>query len=253
MRVIVTRPAPEAQRWSDGLRAHGIQADALPLIAIGPAPSGEALAAVRAQLAGHRAVMFVSGNAVTGLLGGKVPAWPPDLRAWAPGPGTREALLAAGVPRSMIDAPAEAAAQFDSEALWQVVASQVSLGDSVLVVRGGDAQGRAAGRDWLSARLAEAGVVVESVVSYTRQLPTWDAGAEALARAAASDGSLWLFSSSEAARNLERLLPGQDWGGARALVSHPRIADAAHALGYGSVRIARPTLADVVASIESQR
>ena len=46
-------------------------------------------------------------------------------------------------------------------------------------------------------------------------------------------------------------LPDQDWGQARALVTHPRIAQAARAAGFGSVQECRPALADVVASIES--
>lgn len=36
-RVIVTRPAREAAQWVQQLQARGIQATALPLIAIGPA------------------------------------------------------------------------------------------------------------------------------------------------------------------------------------------------------------------------
>lgn len=34
--AIVTRPAREAAQWVEDLRAHGIAAQALPLIAIGP-------------------------------------------------------------------------------------------------------------------------------------------------------------------------------------------------------------------------
>ena len=44
------------------------------------------------------------------------------------GPGSVAALLRAGVPLAAIDAPSEAAAQFDSEALWQVVQPQVRAG-----------------------------------------------------------------------------------------------------------------------------
>jgi uroporphyrinogen-III synthase len=79
----------------------------------------------------------------------------------------------------------------------------------------------------------------------------WDEAARATARRAAADGSLWLFSSSEAAGNLARLLPGAQWQQARALATHPRIAQAVRALGFGQVGETRPALADVVASIES--
>src|SRR5690606_1404358 len=57
--VLVTRPAQEAQRWVQQLRAAGIAAEALPLLAIGPAADPTALAAARATLGRYAAVMFV--------------------------------------------------------------------------------------------------------------------------------------------------------------------------------------------------
>jgi uroporphyrinogen-III synthase len=47
------------------------------------------------RLADYRAVMFVSGNAVSHFLHDAL--LPFATRAWAPGPGTRDALLDAGV------------------------------------------------------------------------------------------------------------------------------------------------------------
>ena len=66
-RVIVTRPAREAAHWVAQLGAHGIEAVALPLIAIGPCTDAalrQALDAARANVCTYRALMFVSGNAV---------------------------------------------------------------------------------------------------------------------------------------------------------------------------------------------
>lgn len=141
MRVLVTRPLREAQRWAQTLAAQGLDAVVLPLIDI--APVGDAPPAQ--QLAHYRAVMFVSGNAVNHFL--REDGVPFASRAWAPGPGTRDALLDAGVDASLIDAPAADAAQFDSESLWQRVSGQIRPADRVLVVRGRDPQGRNAGRD----------------------------------------------------------------------------------------------------------
>ena len=62
---------------------------------------------------------------------------------------------------------------------------------------------------------------------------------------------MWLFSSSEAIANLRQCLPSLDWHAARALVTHPRIGEAARAAGFGHVTDTRPTLAAVAASIES--
>ncbi|MDQ3273162.1 MAG: uroporphyrinogen-III synthase, partial [Pseudomonadota bacterium] len=61
--------------------------------------------------------------------------------------------------------------------------------------------------------------------------------------------SVWLFSSSEAVGHL----PPGDWSQGRALATHPRIAEAARAAGWGVVVESRPTLADIVASIESMQ
>jgi uroporphyrinogen-III synthase len=166
-----------------------------------------------------------------------------------------QALLDAGVAPERIDARREA--QFDSEALWQVVGPQVQPGDRVLIVRGGDAQsadtGAGSGRDWLAQRLAEAGATADFVVAYQRARPQFDAAQQQLAAAAAADGSVWLFSSSEAVHNLQACLPGQSWQAARAVATHPRIAAAARQAGFGVVRESRPALADIKASIESMQ
>lgn len=250
MRVVVTRGALEAQRWAERLRARGHDAVALPLIAIGPAPDAQALQSARSRLHEYAAVMFVSANAAQGFCAGVLP-WPQGApRAWAPGPGTRDALVAAGVPAACIDAPAADAPQFDSESLWRRVHGQLRAGQRLLLVRGAAADGRSEGRDWLQQQLAAHGVQVDHVAAYARALPAWSPAQQAQARSAAH-GALWLFSSSEAAGNLRRLLPGQDWSAARALATHPRIAEAVRPLGFAQIGLSRPAFDDVLASIES--
>ena len=264
-RVIVTRPAREAAHWVQLLGARGVHAVALPLIAIGPcrdAAAEQALTQAHARLAQYRALMFVSGNAVfhffepnkaLALDGQALAAI--KTRAWAPGPGTARALGQAGVPPGCIDGPAPDAPQFDSEALWQQVSAQIQPGDCVLIVRGRSngvhesAQGN--GREWLAQQIEARGGQVEFVVAYQRGAPRFTAQEVALAQQAARDGSVWLLSSSEAVAHLAEALPGQHWGAAHALATHPRIAEAARAAGFGTVRECRPALEDVVASIES--
>jgi uroporphyrinogen-III synthase len=107
------------------------------------------------------------------------------------------------------------------------------------------------GRDWLAQQLQQAGAQVDFVVAYQRGVPHWDADQLALAAAASAGGAIWIFSSAEALGNLQTLLPGQDWSGARAVATHARIADAAQRLGFGTVLQASPTLPSVLASIES--
>ncbi|MFT3718014.1 uroporphyrinogen-III synthase [Pseudorhodoferax sp.] len=254
MRVLVTRPLREALSWCAQLCAHGVPAEPLPLIEIAPVDPAP-LRQAWEELPACRAAMFVSANAVDALFSARPGAmpWPAATRAWATGPGTVRALRAAGVPQAGIDAPDDGAAQFDSEALWQRVGVHaMPAGTRVLIVRGADAEGRLGGRPWLAEQLAARGVALRQLVAYQRRLPPWDAAARAGA-SAAGDGGLWLFSSSDAVRHLQRLLPGQSWARAAALATHARIAEAARGAGFGRVAVTQPTLAAVLASIESPR
>lgn len=270
-RILITRPAHDAAAWVQTLAGHGLQAEALPLIAIGPCQGGAARQALlrardAARVPGHwRAIMFVSGNAVQYFFepnhGSEPDGWSqtaPDLRVWAPGPGTADSLSRQGFAAGRIDAPPPDAAQFESETLWQVVRHQVRAGDRVLIVRGASqdtarppAGTAGTGREWLAARLREAGAEVEFLAVYERQLPHWSEAQRGLAHQAARDGSLWLFSSSEAVVNLQQILPHENWSQGRALATHERIARQALQAGFGLVRQSRPSLDAVIASIES--
>jgi uroporphyrinogen-III synthase len=258
MRIIVTRPAQDAQRWVRGLSAHGLQAVTLPLIDIAPAAHAQPVQQAWQHWADYQAAMFVSGNAVTHFHASNQPLTSVlsaraaiKTRAWATGPGTVAALHHAGVPATLIDAPEATAGQFDSEALWRIVAPQVHPGSRILVVRGSDHTGAAAGRSWLAEQLAAAGAQLDTVVAYERRLPLWAADQTTLAQQACSDGSVWLFSSSEAIAHLHSLLPGQDFRAARAVATHARIAQAARSAGFGVVCESLPLLERIVASIES--
>lgn len=256
MRVVVTRPQREAQDWVQALQQAGHQAWALPLITIAPAPDPAAVQQAWRQLDRYQALMFVSANAVDGFQAARPADAPPLAQAWATGPGTVRALRRAGVPEACIVAPAAEATQFDSEALWALVAPQLKPGARILIVRGADAAGHSsegAGRDWFAAQVQAAGATADLLASYRRAVPVLDAAQRQNAQAAAADGSVWLFSSSEAVRNLQAALPGQDWRQARAVATHARIAEAARAAGFAKVQESRPALADVQASIESFR
>jgi uroporphyrinogen-III synthase len=253
-RVIVTRPAHEGVRWVDALKGAGLDAVALPLIAIAPLQDVTALAAARLSVDRREALMFVSSAAASHFVDAPVAAaFLADQapRCWATGPGTLRALRESGVPSSCIDAPTEDAAQFDSEALWDVVRPQVAPGTRVLIVRGGDASGQPGGRDWLAQTIRAAGGTVEVVASYRRLPPVFGDAGRRLANEAATDGSVWLFSSSEGIANLRLAMPAIDWRAARAVVTHPRIGDAAEAAGFGTVVRSQPGLEALTASIES--
>ena len=259
-RAIITRPEREAAQWVAALQERGIAAQALPLIAIGPPPDASALHAARQSVASYRAIMVVSGNAAQHFFDKNtaqtltVQAQEAiKTRVWSPGPGTAHTLQALGVPAERIDGPALDAVQFDSEALWAQVHRQIAPGDRVLVVRGTEAGAttQGTGRDWLAQQIQTAGAQVDFVVAYTRGAPVFTPEQSQLAQQATHNGALWLLSSSQALAHLCAALPGQDWRQARALATHPRIAQAARAAGFGTVHECRPALEDVAASIES--
>ena len=257
-RALVTRPEPEARRWADQLCAGGIEAEALPLIEIIPPVDSQPVRQAWALLGSYAAVMFVSAHAVEQFFEQKphLPSvqWSQNAIntvAWATGPGTGRALFLAGLAPQQIEMPGADAPQFDSEALWLRVGAQVRPGQRVLIVRGADAQGMEAGRDWLGEQLRRAGVQVDRVLAYQRGVPVWSHAQLARAGAAVNDGTVWLFSSSEAIANLLDRLPGRDWSAARAVATHPRIAASARRAGFGVVCESRPTLEAVMSSIKS--
>jgi len=245
------------------LQAQGLQAEALPLIEIAALPESPALQQAWRELGTYSALMFVSGNAVDGFFASNQAVdlvqraqTAPDLiasqapRFLAPGPGTVAALRRAGVPEVLIDAPAADAGQFDSEALWAVVGQRPWQGRRVLIVRGqgaGQDLAGGAGRDWLAQQFVAAGARVDVVAVYQRRAPVFSASQRQRIAAATHDGSVWLLSSSEALAHL----PAGDWSRARAVATHPRIAEAARAAGWGVVVQSRPEIADIVGSIES--
>lgn len=262
-RVIVTRAQGEAKRWASDLSALGFDALALPLIAVGPVADTAALKQAWQQLDDYQGVMFVSANAADYFFASR-PSSAPDFsaqstvrtRAWATGPGTARALLRLGVALQRIDAPAPDAVQFDSEALWQLVGNQLRPGQQVLIVRGTDTEdatdtGQGSGREWFAQRVAAAGARAEFVVAYQRRAPVWSPSEQEQACQAAGDGSVWLFSSTQALVNLGAALPGQSWLQARALATHPRIAAVAKRAGFGVVCESRPTLPEVATALKS--
>ncbi len=247
--VLVTRPSAEAQVWVDRLRAQGLRAEPMPLLDISPLLAPAELAVWWQRLTQFEALMFVSGNAVNHFLEGWFGPWPHGVRCLAPGPGTGAVLRDHGVSAQLIDEPAADAPQFDSQALWQAVGGRHWQGRRVLLVRGRSGPPTAsAGRNWLAEQLEQAGATVEAVSVYERRAPKFTAMQCDRMRRASTDGSIWLFSSSEA---ISHLPVGLDWGQARALATHPRIAQAAQDAGFGQVIQSRPALPEVLASIKS--
>ena len=260
LRVIVTRPSEQAQAWLSPLRASGLQAQALPLIEIAPAPDEAAVRQARADVSGCSLVMFVSAHAVQHFFSdalsdaaesppaaAPVPAlqWPDATLAGSTGAGTSAALRAAGVPAGCIVEP-PATARADSEGLWEALQARDWRGAQVLIVRGEQ------GRDWLAETLSAAGAHVRFVAAYARRPPALTADARALLAGALAQpgGHAWVFSSSEALQHLAALAPGTSWAASQAVATHPRIAQAVREAGFGRVEEAQGAqLAAVIAAL----
>lgn len=264
--VLVTRPEPQATAWAQALRGAGVPAQALPLIGITAPPRPDEVTRLWRDLADDRAapraLMFVSPAAVDGFfhLRPQGCAWPPDTLAAAPGPGTAQALLQAGAVAGLdapcIVSPLPDAEQFDSEALWPLLAPLGWRNSRVVIVSGGDASG-AKGRTWLTERWREAGAQVDAVQTYQRGPGSWTPEQTTLAIEALAnpDAATWLLSSSQALDFLlGHHLPGlgtAHWRPARVadlqlLCTHPRIAEHAAELGVRRIQRCAPTIASVV-------
>lgn len=266
--VLVTRPQPQADVWAQALQQQlgdAAQVRALPLIEVDAVPAAayqQRLQQVWGNLPQWQAAYFVSIPAVRyffAVVPDALARWQAaTLRAWAPGRGTRQALLEQGVPADRIDSPPSEAGQFDSETLWPLIAQHLAPDRAVLRVRGtdhvlenGEVPDAGAGRDWMARQLDAIGIPVDTVVAYQRRAPQWSEQQCKQVRAWNGPNALWVCSSSQALDHLQQLLPGHDWQQATALATHPRIAERAAHCGFGRVLQTRPSLADVLQSIQS--
>jgi len=261
-RVLVTRPEPQAGQWANDLQRVGFAALPLPLIEIAGPADPAPVQALWEDMAAQRALMFVSPAAVEWFfrLRPQGAHWAPDTLAAAPGPGTARALQTAGAAHGLrpeqLVCPGPDAAQFDSEALWPLLAPLDWQGQRIGIVSGGDDK-ETKGRTWLAEQWRAKGASVTPVLTYQRRPGAWALAQQTLATQALTlpEAHIWLLSSSQAIDFLAGHhapalpisgAPSPDWSRLRALVTHPKIADRARALGVRRITQARPTL-DAVA------
>ncbi len=247
-RLLVTRPAAQADAALRELRSAGIDAHALPLIGIAPLADRTPLAALWAGIEDWQVLVFVSQNAVTHFFAARPAgvAWPAGALAAAPGPGTAAALCAAGVPAAQVVAPAAEGRQ-DSEALWAALAPRRDdwRAAPVLILRGADASATpvdaGVGREWLAAALLAAGAEVRLQAVYRRGPAELSASERRLLDVALDTPShhIWLLASAEAVDHLQALViqAGRPWPAqpGAAIATHPRIAERARAAGFAPV------------------
>lgn len=188
-RILVTRPAHQADNLCRLIEADGGVAIRLPLLTV--EPTAHTAEAQRRLGAAHDLWIFTSTNAVRHALpltGGVLPA-----RLAAIGPATAAALAAAGG----ADAAAPLAGA-SSQALLELPELRDVTGRRILVVTGAD------GLDLLERGLRERGAVVERAEVYRRVALPYppDAVASALRRS-----DVIIVTSGQALEHLVRLAP----------------------------------------------
>jgi uroporphyrinogen-III synthase len=210
LRVLVTRPAHQAEEFCALLEREGATPIRFPVIAIGPPPDAQAVATLAAGLAGFDLVIFISANAVQRglplLLRGA--PWPSATAIAAVGRRTAAELGARGLRVDLVPASGH-----DSEALLALPPLREMAGRRVLIVRGDG------GRETLAGTLRARGAEVCYAEVYRRMLPQVDV-APLLRRWREGGVDLVTVTSGQTLRNLSRLLGA---AGAAVLQSTPLI------------------------------
>lgn len=229
-RVVVTRPAEQAEVLCAAIAARGGEAVRFPVLAIGPAAQPAASAALAARLDQFDLAFFVSPNAVDHALDALLPlrAWPPRLRVATVGKGSERALARRG-----FDAVIAPSSGFDSEAVLALpeFAADAVAGRRVVIFRGDG------GRDLLGDTLRERGAAVEYFTCYRRYRPALDP-APLIAAAGRGELDALSLTSSEGVRNLAAMLGERGLAALRhvtVFASHPRIVEAARAVGFARI------------------
>jgi len=257
VRVLITRPEQQADKWRVLLEQQGATTLTVPLMAITPLESAAARQQIKNQVMDfdhYRHAIFVSQNAAH--YGGEWlldywPQWPIDTRFYAVGSATAKALQALDcdvVAASSDSHPASgtvnnpalgtvdnpAVGTMNSEALLALPELQNIAGDKVLIFRG---QG---GRPLLAKTLTERGAQVEYCELYSRSCPP-QAQAKILESDFASGVSVpreqdWVaLHSGESLQNWHDLIRAAnrpEWLAQPLLIPGARVAEQAQALGF---------------------
>lgn len=229
VRVLVTRPAHQAEPFCQMITAHGGIAHRCPAMAITTGNNPEAIAQWMEKLEAVDLAIFVSPNAVDyGLreIYRRHADLPNSMRLATVGQKSAQALAQNGLQVDICPASG-----FDSEALLAEPALQRMHGQQVLIFRGNG------GRDLLGATLRDRGAKVDYVEVYRRILPS--VSEQQLTPLENGEIDVIAVTSAEILNNLCALIPDnlQVFVLQQALVTGcQRISQKARALGFsGSI------------------
>ncbi len=242
-RILVTRPAAQADALVAMINARGGEAIRFPLLEIGPPDDFQPLQQAISALDTYALAVFVSPNAVDYSLPRILAArpWPRTLQAATVGPGTVARLAAHGIAEVIVPST-----QFDSEALLALPGLQHAAlaGKKVLILRGNG------GRELLADTLRARGAAVTCVTCYHRSAPA--TGTPLIARLQARQLDALSISSSEALRHLWEMFAPTGHALLHPLplfVPHQRIAATARTLGWPHVILTGPGDAGMLAGL----
>ena len=229
-RVLVTRPAGQADGLIACLRDLGLAVTHLPMLVletIDPLPGADRQRLL--DLDNYDDLIFISANAAqygVAAIRDYWPQFPVRQQYWAVGASTAAVLSAEGLTAQY------PASNMSSEGLLALPGLQDPGERRMLIIKG------EGGRDALRAALAGRGARVDTLSCYRRRAPDLDA---AEYRDAWGDDppQLLLVSSGEGLENLARLLsPGENTNVAHTTIIVPsaRVAEQADALGWRDIR-----------------
>lgn len=223
--VLITRPARQAGGFAQKIAAIGGNPVVFPAIVILPPAEPGALQRIQRDLPRYDYAVFVSANAVEfGVPDAR--HWPRHLVAFAPGPGTAEALAAAGI--AGLRVPLE---RQDSDGLLALPEFMTPAGKRVIIFRGDD------GREQLGETLRARGAAVDYVSCYRRAKPQSGVAGLVGAFGAGSIDAVTI-TSTEGLDNLWSLLDAvtrERWSRMPTFAPHSRIAEHARGLGIDCV------------------
>ncbi|MBM3392557.1 MAG: uroporphyrinogen-III synthase [Betaproteobacteria bacterium] len=247
-RIVVTRPAEQADKLAREIEARGGIAVRFPVLAIFDADDPRPLLDAAARIDAFDLAVFVSPNAAEKALAAITAhrPWPERVVAAAMGETSARTIARFGVARILTPA----GGRFDSEALLErpEFSAGAMAGKHVAIFRGD------AGRELFGETLEARGARVERIPCYRRGRPDGDA---APLRAALAQGTIdaVTVTSSEGLRNLVAMVGAADEAALKRVplfVAHQRIAEEARRLGFAEAIVTAPGDAGLLRGLEAR-
>lgn len=243
-RIVVTRPAGQADALADRIAARGGTPIVFPVLEIRDVEDLQPLHALIDRLEAFDLAIFISPNAVNKAMNLVTArrAWPPGLAVATIGRSSERELRLHGF--CTVIAPQ---GRFDSEALLELLPAERVAGRRVVIFRGDG------GRELLGDTLAARGATLAYAECYRRGRPDADVGPLLKAWARGEIDAVTV-SSSEGLANLYDMVGklGQQWlRRTPVFAPHARIAEKAR--GLGLERVVETGAADegIVSGLES--